>query len=96
MLAENELMLLHSVFSRHPEINSVVLFGSRAMGKAHAASDVDLIVHGCLSSLDMEKIAMELDELPLPYKYDVQDGNKLRHGPLREHIERVGITIYTK
>jgi len=36
-------------------------------------------------------IAAELDELPMPYKYDVQPFDLIKLRPLREHIQRVGI-----
>jgi hypothetical protein len=39
---------------------------------------------------------MELDELPLPYRFDVKSLNSIRYLPLREHIMRVGVTIYSK
>ena len=45
-------------------------------------------------ALRAESIAAELDELPLPYQYDVKPFHLIRLGPLREHIERVGITVY--
>lgn len=39
---------------------------------------------------------MELDELPLPYKFDVQLYDSIRHAPRREHIDRVGSPFYKK
>jgi hypothetical protein len=35
-----------------------------------------------------------LDDLPLPYRFDVRALNAITLMPLREHIERVGIAIY--
>jgi hypothetical protein len=37
---------------------------------------------------------MELDELSLPYKFDVKSIATISNRALREHIERVGVTIY--
>ena len=93
-LAPNELELLASEFRRHPEVTAVKLFGSRAKGTHSAHSDVDLALWGDVDALQAEAIAAELDELPLPYKYDLQPFNAIKLGPLREHIERVGISIY--
>lgn len=86
--------MLCSVFRRHPEIVAVKIFGSRAKGTHTPRSDVDLALWGNVTPLQAETVAAELDELPLPYRYDVKtfDGIKLR--PLREHIERVGIPLY--
>jgi hypothetical protein len=43
-----------------------------------------------------ESIAAELDELPTAYKYDVKAFHLIALRPLREHIERVGITVYPR
>ena len=93
-LSPTELVLLRQVFVRHPEIQAVKLFGSRAKGVHTAASDVDLALWADLDALQAEAIAAELDELPLPYRYDVQPFHLIRHLPLREHIERVGVQVY--
>ena len=94
MLTENERGQLNTVFKHHPEITRVAIFGSRAKGTACASSDIDLAVYGPTEALTIEALALELDELPLPYKYDVKAGAAIRHEPLRQHIEQVGITIY--
>ena len=43
-----------------------------------------------------EAIAAELDELPLPYRFDVQAYEAIRYQPLREHIDRVGKSFYAR
>lgn len=40
--------------------------------------------------------AAQLDELPMPYKFDIVDYNSINSCALREHIDRVGIEIYKK
>jgi predicted nucleotidyltransferase len=93
-LAPSELALLCSVFRRHPEITEVRLFGSRAKGTHKLQSDIDLALWGNVNALQAQAIAAELDELPLPYQYDVQPFNLVTFLPLREHIERVGVRLY--
>jgi uncharacterized protein len=95
-LSAHELALLTSVFQRHPEITAVTVFGSRAKGVNRENSDVDLAVAGAVDPLRAEAIASELDELPLPYRFEVQSLNHISNPALREHIERVGITVYPK
>ena len=90
----DEIDLLRVVFRRHPEIEAVKLFGSRAKGVHRPYSDVDLAVWGDVDALRAEAIAGELDELPLPYRFDVMPFASIRLEPLREHIERVGILLY--
>ncbi len=93
-LAPAELEQLRSIFRRHPEVRAVKLFGSRAKGTHTARSDVDLALWGTVDALGAEQIAAELDELPLPYLYDVQAFAHIRLPSLREHIERVGVPLY--
>jgi predicted nucleotidyltransferase len=93
-LAHNELTLISSVFRRHPEIRLVKLFGSRAKGTHTPHSDVDLALWGDVDAIRAESIASDLDELPLPYHFEVQPFESIKLLPLREHIERVGIVIY--
>jgi predicted nucleotidyltransferase len=93
-LTAAEIELFRSVFRRHPEITEVRLFGSRAKGTDAPYSDVDLALWGNVDALHAQSIAAELDELPLPYCYDVQLFESIRLRSLREHIERVGILLY--
>ena len=74
---------------RFPQIHWLKLYGSRAMGKHWAGSDIDLAYSAdedCSAAL-----REALDQLPTPYLFDVTHWESLRHAPLREHIERVGI-----
>ena len=89
-----ELDIIRAVFARHPNITAVKLFGSRAKGTQRPESDVDLALWGEVDALAAESIAAELDELPLPYRYDVQPFASIKLQSLRDHIERVGITIF--
>ncbi len=93
-LAPRESSLLAAVFRAHPEISEARLFGSRAKGVHSPHSDVDLALWGRINSLQAEAIAAELEELPLPYHFDVVAFDLIKLQPLREHIERVGIRVY--
>ena len=53
-----------------------------------------LALSGELGLLGAEAIAAELEELPLPYRFDVQAVEQINLAPLLEHIERVGAVIY--
>lgn len=93
-LAPHELNLIASVFRRHPEIRLVKLFGSRAKGTHTPHSDIDLALWGDVDAIRAESIAADLDELPLPYHFEVQPFESIKLPALREHIERVGVIIY--
>jgi predicted nucleotidyltransferase len=89
-LTDRETTLISSVLNQHPEVSQVKLFGSRAKGCHTPASDIDLALWG-VSALQAESIAAELDELPLPYHFDVKAFESIKQDTLREHIQRKGI-----
>jgi predicted nucleotidyltransferase len=68
----------------------VKLFGSRAKRCHTPASDIDLARRG-VDALQAESIAAELDELPLPYRFDVKAFESIKQHSLRDHIQRRGI-----
>jgi len=88
-----ETGLIQSVLQRHPEVIAAKLFGSRAKGSHSPQSDVDLALWGEIDGIGAEAIATELDELPLPYHFDVKPFALIKLRSLREHIERVGIPL---
>lgn len=93
-LSAEEIALLNGVFRRYPEITAVKLFGSRAKGTHAPHSDIDLAIWGVVDALKAESLAAGLDELPLPYHYDVQPFASIKLPSLREHMERVGVTLW--
>ncbi len=95
-LTDRAQELIRGVLRRHREITEARIFGSRAKGTFQPYSDVDLAIWGGISFLGVAAISGELDELPLPYTFDVQAFEAIRHPPLREHIERVGRRFYAR
>ncbi len=93
---QQELAQILAIFRHHPGINKVILFGSRAKGTSKPNSDIDLAVDGIISDLQIEALAMELEELSLPYKFDVQAVAGIRNPALADHIARVGVEIYPR
>ncbi len=89
-LTDTERELICGVLRRHPEVTVAKIFGSRAKGNSQPSSDIDLALWGNVPASLVAAIAGELDELPLPYTFDVQAYDAISHQPLREHIDRVG------
>jgi len=87
--------LLNEVFSTYEAIDTVVLYGSRAKGTYHAGSDIDITITGknFKNSL-VGKIEDDIDNLLLPYSFDISSWSQIDNDELRAHIERVGIIIY--
>ena len=74
-LDEHACALVRSVLARHPEVGEARLFGSRALMRHRPESDVDLALYGAVDEALANRIAGELDELPLPYTFDVCAGS---------------------
>lgn len=93
-LGPRALELIREVFRRHPEVHEAKIFGSRAMNTFEANSDVDLALWGVLNPAVIARIRRELDELPLPYAFDVLAYDAIAHPPLRQHIDEFGRPLY--
>ncbi|MDR0678074.1 MAG: restriction endonuclease subunit S [Holosporaceae bacterium] len=94
-LGESQLNLIKNVFAQYDNLEKAVVFGSRAKGNFRQYSDIDLALFGDLTSLDAEGVKLALEELPLIYKFDVLSYNELKNQALKEHIDRVGVEIYS-
>ena len=96
-LKSHIITAIQDVFSRYPEVNSAVLYGSRAKENYRNGSDIDLALKGEKLNLSLlQKIDNELDELYLPYKIDLSIYHQISNEDLLEHIERVGKVFYEK
>lgn len=92
-----DIKRIQSVFNLHPEIEKVILFGSRAKGNYKAASDIDLtLVGNSLTLTIQQEIELELDDLLLPYKFDISIYHTLSSTELVDHINRVGQLFFQK
>ena len=88
---------IHGVLSRHAEVERAILYGSRAKGNFKPGSDIDLTLTG--SGLDERirgRIDEELDDLLLPYEFDLSLFADLAHPELIDHIRRVGVVFYER
>ena len=88
---------INSVFAAVPEIEQVIIYGSRAKGNYRNGSDIDLVIKGEGVSLTrLLKIENELDDLLLPYRIDLSLLHKNDDAALLDHINRVGAVFYDK
>ena len=87
---------MNQVFADYPELTAVTLFGSRAIGKATPRSDFDLATHGITDHYRLGRLALDLEDLNIPQKCDVQAYEDIKYAPLKRHIGTFGITIYRR
>lgn len=96
-LKEIELEKVCRLFAENNRIESVILYGSRAKGNYKPFSDVDITLTGEeLSRHDLNRLKLSIDDLLLPYQFDISIFKSLKNPELLEHISRVGITIYKR
>jgi uncharacterized protein len=95
-LTDAETALIREVLAQHPGVQRAALFGSRAKGCQRDNSDVDISLWGDLKQRSVEAVATDLEDLPLPYRFDVLNFEGLKSPELRAHIERVGLEIYRR
>lgn len=96
-LSGEALALIRDVFRKYPEVSHVKIYGSRARGDYRAGSDIDLALFCGPEKKDVSSlISWDLEELPLPYLFDVADYSRLAAGPLKKEIDSAGRTLYAK
>jgi uncharacterized protein len=96
-LTEKILTDICVVFSHYPALEKVILYGSRAKGTYRNGSDIDLTCVGETLNLSiLYKIELEIDDLLLPYTFDISIMSQISNPDLIAHIERVGKVIYER
>jgi len=95
-LKPSTLQKLCSVLQSYPKVQSAVIYGSRAKGTHKLGSDIDLTLKGNkLSISDLSAIEASLDDLLLPYNIDLSIFDQIENPALLDHIQRVGIEIFS-
>jgi predicted nucleotidyltransferase len=88
---------IHIVFASFPEVEKAILYGSRAKGNFKPGSDIDLTLKGNRLTLSViNQIGLQLDELLLPYTFDISVFDHIKDPELLDHINRIGIEFYNK
>lgn len=78
-------------------VDEAILYGSRAKGDYKPGSDIDLALKGeKLDLKELNRIALALDDLFLPYTFDLSIYHRIDNPDLLEHIARVGRIFYRK
>lgn len=96
-LTDEQWGKIRSVMATNPKIDRVVLYGSRAKGNYKPFSDVDITLVGNeLTHEDLNRIILAIDDLLLPYQFDISIFHQLKNEALIDHINRRGIVIYER
>lgn len=96
-LKEATIEKIIAVFSQYPNIQKVLLYGSRAKGNYRNGSDIDLTLIGKnISYAQLSKIDIQIDDLLLPYSFDISIFKDIENLDLIDHINRVGLIFYER
>jgi len=86
---------LHRIFSSFPEIEKVVIYGSRARGDFHSGSDIDLAIQvPGLTPARMAELWSDIEDSPIAFKIDLVHLEELENPELKEAILRDARPFY--
>lgn len=89
---------IQEAISQVKPIQKVLIYGSRAMGNYKTGSDIDMTLIG--QKLTWENsiypLMDKLDDLYLPYKFDISIFKDINDPNVIEHILRAGKTFYQR
>ena len=81
----------------HPHVQKVVLYGSRALGRQRAGSDVDIcLVAPSMTLGELLELGAALDDLLLPWQIDLQLRHLISHEGLLSHLDRAGQLLWER
>ena len=95
-LSEKTIKMVNDFFSSIPQVEKVIIFGSRARGNYKPGSDIDFALSGNFDDKLIRHISGALEELSTPYKFDVIDYSNIDNPDLKENIDKTGVVFYTK
>lgn len=96
-LTNEDFQTIIDAIKEYPQIDEAILFGSRALNTYKKGSDIDIALKGEKIALITATISGVLnEESPLPYFCDILDYSLIDNEELKNHIDRVGQSIYKK
>ncbi|MGN1240091.1 MAG: nucleotidyltransferase domain-containing protein [Paludibacteraceae bacterium] len=79
-----------------PAIKRAIIYGSRARGDFRNGADIDLTLDGDgLQKTDLYRLYHLLDDLLLPYRFDLSIHDEIRNQALLHNIQRDGQVFYS-
>jgi uncharacterized protein len=90
-ITKAQYSLIEDAIISFNDIEKVIIFGSRATHKFRAASDIDLAVIGKnLNRVIINRLSSKLDDLPLPFMFDVLHYDQIENSVLKSKIDSEG------
>jgi len=96
-LNDTEINKINEVFSSFQEIEKVIVYSSCAKGNFRAGSDIDMTLTGKdLNLYIINEVNTKLDDLLMPYIFDLSVLKQIKNRDSTDHIRRVGTIFYKK
>ena len=81
---------IQATLAAFPAIEQATLYGSRALGRHRPGSDIDL------DPRTLARLDAALDDLLLPWRFDLSLQVSLQSPELIDHIKRAGVVFYRR
>lgn len=96
-LTKRDLQTIKTIHDKYPEVEEVLIYGSRAKGNDRKGSDIDLVImNENVSQETISRVKFDFEESTLAYFVDVAHYPTIKDPGLKEHIARVGKTLFRK
>lgn len=91
-LKEREIDEIKVLYYLFPQINQIIIFGSRARGDYNRTSDIDIAITGQIDEI-IYKIRDYFEESNLLYTVDVVNYNSITDIEFKKNIDTEGIIL---
>ena len=96
-VAADDWSVFDDILREHPDVETAVLYGSRATGRHRPGSDIDVVLSGKkLTDRTVLDIRAALRDSNLPYLFDVVSGDGITDERLKQEIQKTGKLLYSK
>jgi predicted nucleotidyltransferase len=96
-LTPAQLKIIHDTLKPYADhIDRVGLFGSRATGRCHDYSDIDMVLYGQIDAQLLDRLVTLFDESALSIKVDLVAYDLIDNPVLKQHIDTVMLPLFTK
>jgi len=95
-LSQRDYDKIYETIAHARGVEQAILYGSRAKGNFKEGSDIDLTILGEMTWAEFHQLENQLDDLMLPYQFDLSLLVSIDNKNLIEHINRVGKVFYQR
>ena len=96
-LSAETLAAIVAVVASVGNVQRALIYGSRAKGTFRPNSDIDIMLEGdALTISDLSLVEERLDDLLLPWRFDVCARNRVSNEALIKEVDEWGKVVYEK